>query len=97
MRFQRNNQDTNAARRFSRTSAEKQRRRAIQYLCVLLPRISRERVTDLRLQLSLMCRISVRNLAASGSTDFSLCAFPPARRSKPHRLKPVLLECAGPA
>src|SRR6266851_645236 len=66
-------------------------------VCSSLERISRERVTDLLWHLSLLNRISVRCLIASSSTAFSLWAFSLVRRSKPHRLKPVLLECAGPA
>ena len=35
----------------------------------------------------------VADAPACSSTDFSLCAFPCIpRKSKPHRLKPVLLE-----
>jgi hypothetical protein len=30
------------------------------------------------------------------SVDFSLCAFPRVRKSKPHRLKPVLPGATGP-
>jgi len=62
-----------------------------------LSRISRERATDLLGHLTALCPFSVRRLIAFSSTDFSLCAFSLIRRSKPHRLKPVLLKCAGPA
>jgi hypothetical protein len=38
-------------------------------------------------------RIEAQREVACGSTDFSLCAFLSAKRkSKPHRLKPVLLD-----
>src|SRR6267143_5837554 len=46
---------------------------------------------------SLMRRIAIRCKAGFGSTDFSLCAFPLERKSKSHRLKPVLLGRAGPS
>src|SRR3981189_2302498 len=49
------------------------------------------------LLVSLMCRYAIRCKAAFGSTDFSLCAFPLERKSKSHRLKPVLLGRAGPS
>jgi hypothetical protein len=44
-----------------------------------------------------MPRIALRCEVGFGSTDFSLCAFPLVQKSKSHRLKPVLLDHAGPA
>ena len=39
-------------------------------------------------------RIETARESPFGSTDFSLCAFLGAQsKSKPHRLKPVLLDC----
>jgi hypothetical protein len=44
--------------------------------------------------MSIFCMESMRSAGvAFSSTDFSLCAFRTVRRnSKPHRLKPVLLD-----
>jgi hypothetical protein len=44
-----------------------------------------------------MRRIAFRREAGFGSTDFSLCAFRLERKTKSHRLKPVLLDQAEPA
>jgi hypothetical protein len=40
--------------------------------------------------------IAFRREADFGNADFSLCAFPRVRKSKPHRLKPVLPGRTGP-
>src|SRR6266403_4576467 len=58
---------------------------------------SQTRIRFLFLLGSLMRRVAIRCKAGFGSTDFSLCAFPLERKSKSHRLKPVLHGRTGPA
>src|SRR6266478_6624451 len=59
------------------------------------PHFSRTRIGFLFSGISMMRCIAFRCEAGFGSTDFSLCAFPLERKSKSHRLKPVLLDHAG--
>jgi len=53
-------------------------------------------VTNLFCDVSLLCRIALRCVAVLSSTGFSLCTVN-GPQLKPHRLKPVLLDRAGPA
>src|SRR6266403_975935 len=61
------------------------------------PRFSHTRYGSLFSVVNLTRRIALRCDAGFGSTDFSLCAVLYSRKSKPHRLKPVLLDRAAPA
>src|SRR5882672_1101608 len=58
-------------------------------------RSSQARNENLLSVVSLIRRIAFRCEAGFSSTDFSLCAFPFVQKSKPHRLKPALLDRAG--
>ncbi len=51
---------------------------------------------DLLCDVSLRCRIAPRRMEVLSSTGFSLCGLS-GGQSTVHRLKPVLLELAGPA
>ena len=57
--------------------------------------ISHECVTKLFCDVSLLRRIALRCMAALSGTGFSLCTVN-GPQLKPHRLKPVLLDRAGP-
>jgi hypothetical protein len=52
-------------------------------------------MTNLFCDVRLSRRIALRCVAVMSSTGFSLCIVN-GPQLKPHRLKPVLLECAGP-
>jgi hypothetical protein len=58
--------------------------------------ISRKGVPNLVYDFSLQRRIALRCMAVLSSTGFSLCTVN-GPQFKPHRLKPVLLDRAGPA
>ena len=60
-----------------------------------LARISRECAMDVLFDVNLLRRIVLRCREVSSSTGFSLCTVD-WRQLKPHRLKPVLLDRAGP-
>ncbi len=64
--------------------------------CLPLARISDECVMDLPRDFNLLRRIAPRGREVSSSTGFSLCTVAQPQL-KPHRLKPVLLDRAGPA
>jgi hypothetical protein len=59
-------------------------------------RISHKFLINLFCDLSLLCRIALRCMDVICSTGFSLCTVD-SPQLKPHRLKPVLLDRAGPA
>ena len=61
-----------------------------------LARIFHERIMDLLCDVSVLCRISLRCMEVLSSTGFSLCGVPRPGKSKPHRLKPVLLDRTRP-
>jgi hypothetical protein len=61
-----------------------------------MARISHGCVMHLLRELSLLRRIVVRCTEVLSNTGFSLCSVD-RLQLKPHRLKPVLLERAGPA
>jgi hypothetical protein len=61
-----------------------------------MARISHGCVMHLLCELSLLRRIVVRGMEVLSSTGFSLCSVD-RPQLKPHRLKPVLLDSAGPA
>ena len=48
------------------------------------------------LRCQVLCRIALRYMDVLSSTGFSLCTVD-SPQLKPHRLKPVLLDRAGPA
>ncbi len=59
-------------------------------------RIFHERIMDLLCDVSVLCRISLRCMEVLSSTGFSLCGVLRPGKSKPHRLKPVLLDRTRP-
>ncbi len=61
-----------------------------------LARIFHECGMDLLRDVSLLCRISLRCMEVLSSTGFSLFGVPRPGKSKPHRLKPVLLDRIRP-
>ena len=61
-----------------------------------IARIFHECGMDLRRDISLRSRIAPQRMKVLGSTGFSLCGVPRPGKSKPHRLKPVLLDRTRP-
>ncbi len=61
-----------------------------------IARIFHERMMDLLCDVSLRSRIAPQRMKVLSSAGFSLCGVLRPGKSKPHRLKPVLLDRTRP-